>query len=83
MQGPGSTRLRVASSVTKDPVREPKREADHAIAELIGAGACRFATAAEGLIKLEHPHDQFDGVPSDNGQSNIAHKHDRTENTPT
>ena len=28
LQGPGSTRLRVASSVTKDHVREPKREAD-------------------------------------------------------
>ena len=38
LQGPGSTRLRVASSVTKDHVREPTKEADHAIDELIGAG---------------------------------------------
>jgi hypothetical protein len=41
------------------------------------------AADAEGLIKLEQLHGQFDSVPSDNGQSNIAHKHDRTENAPT
>jgi hypothetical protein len=36
-----------------------------------------------GLVNLEQLHGQFDTVPSDNGQSNIAHKHDRNENAPT
>jgi hypothetical protein len=35
------------------------------------------------LVNLEQLHGQFDTVPSDNGQSNIAHKHDRNENAPT
>jgi hypothetical protein len=32
---------------------------------------------------LKQLHGQFDGVPSDNGQSNVAHKEDRKENAPT
>jgi hypothetical protein len=41
------------------------------------------APDARGWTDLKQLHGEFDSVPSDNGQSNIAHKHDRDENAPT
>ena len=41
------------------------------------------AADAGDLVNLEQLHGQFDTVPSDNGQSNIANKGDRNENAPT
>jgi hypothetical protein len=41
------------------------------------------ASDARGWTNLKQLHGEFDSVPSDNGQSNIAHKHDRNENAPT
>jgi len=41
------------------------------------------AADAGHLVNLEQLHGQFDTVPSDNGQSNIANKGDRNENAPT
>jgi hypothetical protein len=38
---------------------------------------------ARGSANLKQLHGQFDGVPSDNGQSNVAHEEDRKENAPT
>ena len=40
------------------------------------------AADAGDLVNLEQLHGQFDTVPSDNGQSNIANKDDRNENAP-
>ena len=41
------------------------------------------AAGAGDLANLEQLHGQFDTVPSDYGQSNIAKKGDRNENAPT
>jgi hypothetical protein len=43
----------------------------------------KAAADAGDLVNLEQLHDQFDTVPSDNSQSNIANKGDRNENAPT
>jgi hypothetical protein len=41
------------------------------------------ASDARGSTNLKQLHGEFDSVPSDNGQSNVAHKDDRKENAPT
>ena len=43
----------------------------------------KAAADAGDLVNLEQVHGQFDRVPGDNGQSNIANKGDRNEKAPT
>jgi glucose dehydrogenase len=38
---------------------------------------------ARGSTNLKQRHGVFDSVPSDNGQSNVAHKDGRKQNAPT
>jgi len=38
---------------------------------------------ARGPTNLKQLHGEFNSVPSDNGQTNVAHKHDRNEKAPT